>query len=282
MRGLIAAALAVAFAATVWLFTVWLEPLASSDAAKVPVAVRETTAAVAPPPAPAAAAEAAPEAPPVVGPRVAVLFTDVGADPAQARAAIATLPAAVGFAFTPYSDASQSLAAEARARGQDVWVGVPMQPKSWPRVRPGENTLTVDAAPAENLRRLDWALARVGPAAGITGIMGSALTEDRAALTPLFGALAAKRLAFIDARVSPRSVALDVAERAGVPAALNQVFLDEGAGISRNLRELETAARLNGRAVGFARATPESVAAVNAWAAGLRGVTLVRPGAVVD
>jgi polysaccharide deacetylase 2 family uncharacterized protein YibQ len=215
---------------------------------------------------------------------VAILLTDVGADAAASRAALAALPVEIGAAMSPYADASKALAAAARGAGREVWVGVPMQPKSWPRVSPGENTLLVGDSGPENVRRLDWALARIGPAAGITGMMGSAFTENGAALTPVMAALKDRGLAFVDARVSPRTVGLETARAVGVRAALNARFLDEGGSIAANLAELERAAKLNGKAVGIARPLPGTVKAINAWAAGLeaRGVLLAPVGTVAE
>jgi len=258
------------------------EPLAAEPVA-TPAQEAAAPAAIAPV-AETAPAAPAPFRPDFTGPRVAILLTDVGADAAASRTALGTLPVEVGAAMSPYADASKALAAAARAAGREVWVGVPMQPKSWPKVSPGENTLLVGETGAENVRRLDWALARVGPATGITGMMGSAFTENAAALTPVMDALKARRLAFIDARVSPKTVALDRARAAGVRAALNARFLDEGGSVAANLAELERAAKLNGRAVGIARPLPGTVTAINAWAAGLeaRGILLAPVGTVVD
>ncbi|MCA3256164.1 MAG: divergent polysaccharide deacetylase family protein [Alphaproteobacteria bacterium] len=287
---------AAAFAALTFGFVRVLEPFAAAEAsapaAVEPAAAAIVTAAAAPEAAPAPAAEASipepaapvPFRPDFTGPRVAILLTDVGADAAASRAALTALPAEVGAAMSPYADASKALAAAARAGGREVWVGVPMQPKSWPKVSPGENTLLVGEAGAENVRRLDWALARIGPAAGITGMMGSAFTENGAALTPVMAALKQRGLAFVDARVSPKTVGLETARAAGVKAALNARFLDEGGSIAANLAELEQAAKLNGTAVGIARPLPGTVTAINAWAAGLeaRGVLLAPVGTVVE
>lgn len=281
----------VLFAGAAVLFVRLLEPLARADTAtpRPPMA-----AAVSPPPVPApvappvagtAAAIApvrAPFRPDFTGPRIAIVLTDVGVNPADARTAITKLPAEIGLAFSPYPDESRALADTARKAGHEVWVGVPMQPKSWPRVSPGANTLTVDATPAENTQRLGWVLARVGPATGVTSIMGSQFLERAAALDPVLTDLKSRNLAFLDSRVSGRSVGMARARAAGVPAILNDRFLDEGGGIAANLAELATAARLNGSAVGFARPSAASVAAISAWAATLegKGVLLVPPGSL--
>lgn len=284
------------FAATAVLAARLLEPLASPQATIVqpvtptpaapPAAPR--TAAVNPPEPPPAPAKAEPAPAPVVeptpfrpdfkGPRVAVVLTEVGDNPTQARAAIEVLPPEIGLAFTPYPNIV-SLAATARTDGHEVWVGLPMQPKSWPRVSPGKNTLLVGAPPAENLRRLDWALARVGGAVGVTGIMGSAFTESAAAMRPLFVELKNRNLAYLDGRASGRSIGVPTAKAAGVRAAANDRFLDESGRLTDNLAALERQAKLQGQAVGYARPLPATVAALKDWATTLegKGILLVPP-----
>lgn len=246
------------------------------DATPIPAAIAappETTVAAPPPPAPFA--------PEFKGPRLAIVLTDVGDNPAQARAAIAALPPAVGLAFTPYPDVA-ALVRAAKAGGHEVIAGLPMQPKAWPRVSPGRNTLLVGAAPEENLRRLDWALARVDGATGVTGIMGSAFTESAAALRPVLGAVGARGLAYLDARASGRSVGVATAREAKVRAAANDRFLDESGSIAGNLAALEAQAKREGSAIGYARPLPATIAALAAWSATLdgKGMRLVPPSSL--
>lgn len=209
------------------------------------------------------------------------MLTDVGDDPAQARAAIAALPPAVGLAFTPYPDV-RALARAAKADGHEVIAGLPMQPRSWPRVSPGKNTLVVGATPEENLRRLEWALARVEGASGVTGIMGSAFTENAAAMRPVLGAVGARGLAYLDARASGRSIGVATARDARVRAAANDRFLDESGNIATQLAALEAQAKREGSAIGYARPLPATIAALKDWSATLegKGLLLVPPSSL--
>ena len=292
--------LALLFAGAAAMFAQLLRPLVEpAEAAKAPAPVATVQSAAsasastepaepiieaAAPTPPVAPAPPPPYAPDFKGPRIAIILTDVGDNPAQARAAIAALPPNIGLAFTPYPDVL-ALTKFARADGHEVWAGVPMQPKSWPRVSPGKNTLLVTASAADNVRGLDWALARVGgSAAGITGIMGSAFTESEAALRPVLDEAARRGLAYIDARASARSVGPVTARAAGVRAAVNDRFLDESGTIAGNLAALEQLARREGQAIGYARPLPTTVAALQAWAATLegKGMLLVPPSSLAD
>ena len=292
--------LAALFAGAALLFAQLLRPLAGpmveaeAETAAPIVTARVEPAAPAAPVAVAAPPEAPaletippaqpPYAPEFKGPRIAIVLTDVGDNPAQARAAITALPPNIGLAFTPYPDVA-ALTRAARADGHEIWAGLPMQPKSWPRVSPGNNTLLVGAAPADNLKRLDWALARVGGnAAGVTGIMGSAFTESEAALRPVLGEVGKRGLAYLDARASGRSVGVATARAAGVRAATNDRFLDESGSIAANLAALEQQAKDQGSAIGYARPLPGTVAALQTWAATLeaKGILLVPPSSLAE
>lgn len=298
LSGLQLLLLVALFVGLAWLFVKLLRPLVE-PAAEAPAAVVETppeptTAAPAqtastplPPavePVQLAAAPpppAAPFAPDFKGPRIAIVLTDVGDNPAQARAAIRQLPAAIGLAFTPYPDV-RALARAAKADGHEIIAGLPMQPKSWPRVSPGANTLTVAADGAENVRRLDWALARIEGASGVTGIMGSAFTESSTALRPVLTEVGRRGLAYLDARASARSVGVRTARDAGARAAANDRFLDESGSIAAQLAALEAQAKREGSAIGYARPLPATTAALQAWAPTLeaKGILLVPPSSL--
>ena len=214
------------------------------------------------------------------GPLVAIVLTELGPNVGSARAAIDSLPPAVSLAFSPYADAARGLAADARKRGHEVWLSVPMQPKSYPRVSPGKNVLLIGESGSENVRRLEWALSRVDQPVGITNMMGSAFTESSAALKPVLAAARSRGLHYVDARSSGKSVGERDAKAAGVAAAMNDRFLDEpatAANIRRNLDDLVATAKRRGHAIGYGRAVPETIREVEAWSAALdgRGVTLV-------
>lgn len=229
----------------------------------------------APPVRPAASA-----APIPAGPIVAIVLTELGPNATAAKAAIDRLPAAVSLAFSPYADASRDLAKAAKAGGHEVWLSVPMQPKSYPRVNPGQNVLLTGEAPAENVRRLNWALSRVEAPMGITNMMGSAFTENAAAMRPVLDALKAKQLLYVDARSSGRSVGEKEARAIGLASATNDRFLDEpetAANIRRNLDDLVATAKRRGYAIGYARPVSTTISEIERWSAALEaeGVTLV-------
>ncbi len=219
------------------------------------------------------------------GPLVAIILTELGPNAPAATQAIERLPSEISFAFSPYPEASRALAQKAKAEGHEVWLSVPMQPKSYPRVNPGANVLLTGQTSTENILRLEWALGRIDKPIGITNMMGSAFTENRDAMRPILGALDAKKLLYVDARSSGRSIGEQEARAIGIASVTNDRFIDEPEtpeNIRKNLAALLQIARRSGQAIGYARAVPQTIAELERWSAELKtqGVTLVSASTV--
>ena len=93
--------------------------------------------------------------------------------------AIAALPPTTGLAFSPYAPAARSLIEQARARGFETWLALPLEPQGFPLNDPGDRALLTGLPPGENLARLDWLLARFP---GHVGAVGAARSPARRAL----------------------------------------------------------------------------------------------------
>jgi len=291
--------LLVLFAALTALFTILLRPL-------VPVVVHGGAGApTAPPvdgwkatpgfgpsvllprhgqPASAPAATAAVPSPSAeklpVGPKVAIIVTELGLDPGRERRMIDRLPPQISLAFLPAAAASHDLAVYAALQGREVWIGLPMQPRGWPRISPGEGMLKLGDPPARNARRVEWALGRIDNPMGAYVMMGSAFTTDAAALAPVAQAVRRHGIVLLDTRSTPHSRVAAVVGAAGGRVLVNNIFIDHrtsAAAIDANLAQLVAQARRHGTAIGLARALPVTVERVSAWAATLdkAGVTLV-------
>ncbi len=158
---------------------------------------------------------------------VALVIDDLGMDRRHTAEAIA-LPSAVTLAFLPYAPAVAEQVAEARARGHEVLVHLPMEPAG--HANPGPMALTSTLDRRRFLARLSWNLTRFDGYVGINNHMGSRLTADRRAMRWLMRDLKARGLLFLDSRTTPATVAAEVAAEEGVPYAVRRVFLDHEQG----------------------------------------------------
>lgn len=208
---------------------------------------------------------------------IAIVLDDMGNDAVQAGRAI-DLPRAVTLSFLPYPDATPELARRAERAGHEVIVHVPMEAIG--NQDPGPNALRAGLGPAENARRLDWALARVPGFVGVNNHMGSRFTEDQSALVPIVERLADRHLFFFDSKTTPDSRVVEVAHAFGVASAGRDIFLDDvqtPLAISTELDELEAIARHEGVAIAIGHPHAVTLDVLSRWTkdAASRGIDLV-------
>ncbi len=208
-------------------------------------------------------------------PRVTIVIDDLGADVLHTRAALG-LPKAVALAFLPYPESTPRLAREAGHSGHEILVHVPMQAVG--TQDPGPMALSPSLAPDENVRRLDWALARVPGFAGINNHEGSLFTSNRAALVPVIERLADRHVFFFDSLTTADSQVVSVARAFGVTSAARDVFLDDVLtidAVDAQLRILEARARETGVAIAIGHPHEITLDAVAYWMSHESGFKLV-------
>jgi polysaccharide deacetylase 2 family uncharacterized protein YibQ len=219
--------------------------------------------------------------------RIAIVVSGLGLSSKATEAAIAGLPAAVTLAFEPYQNDVQQFVSQAREKGHEALLEVPMEPMDFPDSDPGPNTLRSGVEQDGNGQRLNWAMSRFAGYAGVTNLLGQRFLSDSDALSPTMVQFARRGLYFFDNGAAPQSVAPDVAGRSGAAFAQATETLDNvqsALEIDRHLSALEDQARAHGTAIGSGFLYPITVARIAAWAKGLegRGFVLVPVSAVVS
>jgi polysaccharide deacetylase 2 family uncharacterized protein YibQ len=217
-------------------------------------------------------------------PRIAVVIDDMGVDRRRSAAA-AALPAPLTLAFLPYARDLPAQTRAARALGHELIVHVPMEPESETN-DPGPTVLLSADTDQEIDRKLAWALGRFEGFVGINNHMGSRFTKSEGGMAVLMRALRKRGLLFLDSRTSGSSLGLPSAEKAGVPAARRDVFLDNtdsAAEVARRLKEVEALARRNGIAIAIGHPRDATLNQLAAWLPTLkaRGFALVPVSAAV-
>lgn len=202
-------------------------------------------------------------------PQIAIVMDDLGLDPKSTRRAIA-LPSEVTLSFLPYGRASQGLAEEALARGHEVMVHIPMEPKG--DADPGPNALLIDQTSDQIASLLARQLDQFPGAIGFNNHMGSRFTADVRALLPVMREARARGLLFLDSRTTANTLAAKIGEAAGASTVSRDVFLDHAAGadgLLAQLDELENTARATGRAIAIAHPHELTLDVLEIWTRGL-------------
>jgi hypothetical protein len=218
-------------------------------------------------------------------PMLALVIDDVGVDRKRSARAIAELPAAVTLSFLPYAAEVARQAQDARTRGHEIIVHVPMEPDN-SSIDPGPHALRVNAAPDALLRDFDWNLSQFDGYVGINNHMGSRFTRDADGMRAILGVLKARGLLFLDSRTTGQTVGPRIARDLGLPFLERDVFLDNvasAASIEAQLAEFERLARRDGYAIAIGHPRGETLDVLIPWAQSVeaRGFALVPLSAVM-
>jgi polysaccharide deacetylase 2 family uncharacterized protein YibQ len=211
-------------------------------------------------------------------PRIAIVVGGMGINDSATQAAISRLPAEVSLAFAPYGARVEHLSASARDAGHEILLQTPMEPFDAAE-SPGPHVLAAGDPPkAED--DLHWQMGRFVGYIGLINFLGGKFTADRDAVAALMTDLSARGLDYIDDGSSPQSLAGDAATEKNVRFLRADVRIDEVArpeAIDAALLKLESLARQNGVAVGFASGLPATSERIVGFLGdlGRRGVVLV-------
>ena len=210
-------------------------------------------------------------------PRLGLIIGGLGMNAAVTEEAIRRLPGSVTLAFSPYAPRVELLLDQARAKGQELLLALPLEPTGYPLNNPGDRALLTGLSPSENGDRLLWALSRFTGYVGAIGALGPMRGERFAQLGEAMGALQATLHARGLLYVDPRPGAVRGPERAwgrGVDLVVDEPATRSE--IERKLARLEELAREHGAALGYAgEASPVLVDRVAAWAGGVEARGLV-------
>jgi len=205
--------------------------------------------------------------PPLGGhPMIAVIIDDVGLDRKRSDRVI-TLPGPLTISLMSYAEDLPHQAEQARAHGHELMMHVPMEPLA-DNIDPGPGVLMESLGPEENRRRIVNDLARFKGYVGINNHMGSKFTAYAPGMQIVMEELHRRGLLFIDSLTTDHSVGLALADKAGVPTAVRNVFLDnlgDFTAVEGQLTKLEEVARKKGAAIAIGHPRDATIAALEAW-----------------
>lgn len=207
-------------------------------------------------------------APPAVaagGPRIIVIFDDMGLDH-SAFEEILRLPGPVTFSFLPYANGVQSYVTRARQRGDAVMLHLPMEPSG--DADPGPHALKVDMIASDFLDELNWNLGQFTGYIAVNNHMGSRLTRDEAWMKTVLSVLNEKGLFFIDSLTTGKSIAAEAGRAIGAKVYARDVFLDPGAGRETVMNQLALVERIaieTGFAVAICHPRRDTLDIIGPW-----------------
>jgi polysaccharide deacetylase 2 family uncharacterized protein YibQ len=194
-------------------------------------------------------------------PQLAVIIDDLGYE-MKAGQRVVNLPGPVACAILPLTPGAKRLAEAARANGKEVLLHLPLQAQG--QVGPVEpGGLLLDMSRSQFADTFAADIDAVPHAIGINSHRGSMLTRHPGHMGWLMEEISARGdLFFVDSYTTAESVALQLAQEAGIPATRRDVFLDPDRSPDTLVREfarLKKLARENGFAVGIGHPYPATL-----------------------
>ncbi len=191
--------------------------------------------------------------PVIPGPKVALVIDDLGQQPMDLARSFIDVDFPLAVTVLPDLRNSVAIVEEARARGREVLLHLPMEPRGYPRENPGKDAILVHLSDGEVKRLVRRALEAVPGVEGISNHMGSLATQDRATMTAVLDVVAGENLYFLDSRTTSRSIVPKIARESDTRCVQNDIFLD-------NVREAEPIRERLAETAELARATGSAVA----------------------
>lgn len=203
-----------------------------------------------------------------VKPAVALIFVGVGRDPHILMKALRVLPKQISFSFLPYTSSILEWLREARRKGHDVLLDLPLESNEYPQLNKGSYTLRQDAKEDENLSKLAFILKKgQGVIIGVYGFMGSRILASKKDMYPILKALKKKEYTFLEVEGS-YSCVRSLACMLGLPYVQGiQILEREGSeeSFKKEFQNLETRAREEGFSLGIISLNEVTLREVRRW-----------------
>lgn len=156
---------------------------------------------------------------------LAIVIDDFGND-MDGTEEILELPIPLTVAVMPFLPTTEQDAKLAHAKGHEVIVHVPMEPKHGKKSWLGPGAITSDLSDKEVRKRIESAIDNVPYAVGMNHHMGSKVTEDKRIMRIILEVCKERNLYYLDSKTARKSVIPKLAKELSVPYLENDIFFD--------------------------------------------------------
>ena len=210
-------------------------------------------------------------------PRIAVVILDLGLSESITERAI-RLPGVVTLAFSAYARGLDGWISRARDAGHEVMVGLPMEPRDFPRSDAGLLQLQTSYEAERNLLNLHRVMSETSGYIGLVNYQGSGFTASRTSVRPIMQDLAKRGLVYFDTLENATSVAPEEAAKASAPATTADLYVDQSMSrpvVTARLSQMELLAKSRASAVVAVQPFPMLIDRVGTWTRGLGEKSMV-------
>ena len=170
------------------------------------------------------------------------------------------LPINFTGAVMPFSASSLEDSEKLTEAGKDIIIHLPMESLTGSKNWIGDKGIFLNMSDEQIKNTVNDAFDILKDAKGINNHMGSAIMEDKRALTPIIQAIKDRNLLFVDSVTTPNSKAEEICANIGIKCIKRDVFLDSTDDINKikeNLLKAEKIANEKGFAVAIGHVGPD-------------------------
>ena len=106
-------------------------------------------------------------------PRIALIIKNLGLSDTYTKATLELLPEDITLSFSHVAPRLKNWVREARQKGHEILLDIPMEPIGFPKNDPGRATLLTSSNEVENLNRLEHIMKQAGGYVGLLGTLGT-------------------------------------------------------------------------------------------------------------
>ena len=194
-----------------------------------------------------------------LNPEIAIVIDDFGIDNPGTQQMLA-LKIPLTAAVMPNLLYTKQEAELIHKLGYEIILHMPVEAKSGRPEWLGTGALTTGLSPEQLRSRLEDSLAQVRYAVGISNHMGSRGTENSKVVAAIVDVAKKHHLLVLDSKTSETTILAADAQKAGVPSAIRDVFLDNAndlGSIKKQIRQLMLKAKTSGKAIGIGHVGPQ-------------------------
>ncbi len=184
--------------------------------------------------------------------RVAIVIDDMGRDMDSLRLLL-EINIPISVAVLPYLSYSEEVAEEAKAKGGEVLLHMPMEPQDMLTNDPGKGVLLTRMTKEEVITQVENNIDAVPYIDGVNNHMGSRFTEDERLLKVALEVIKKRgNLFYLDSRTTTNSRGYELAKEMGIKTAVRKIFLDNEQDmvyIKDKVDELIRVAKRDGKAI---------------------------------
>ncbi|MBU0859838.1 MAG: divergent polysaccharide deacetylase family protein, partial [Alphaproteobacteria bacterium] len=162
-------------------------------------------------------------------PIISLAVFDMGLSDSATNAAMRALPPDVSLVLSPYMTTPDLWVVEARSRGHEIWLSLPVQGKDYPLVDPGPQTMLIGDSEKDNLNKLYWTMSRATNYAGFITPPDPTFLKAEQDMRPVLTRIYGRGLGFIDGSMMPPLIPQTMAKSMKAPYGTIDVWVDSPA-----------------------------------------------------